>query len=52
MARVAEVKVIYERIFLIFEAAHDYFRVAFHSFAKDVFLELIEEGDDTNDETV
>jgi len=27
----------YERAFKVFEAAHDEFRVAFHSLAKDVF---------------
>jgi hypothetical protein len=53
MARVVEVKVIYERVFLIFEEAHDGFRVDFHSFAKDVFLDLIEEeGEDAGEQRV
>ena len=45
MARVVEVKLIYDRVFLIFKDAHDAFRVDFHSFAKDVFLDVVEAGD-------
>jgi len=50
MARVVEAKLIYERVFLIFEDAHDAFRLDFHSFAKDDFLDLMEEGDDANEQ--
>jgi len=52
IARVVEAKLIYERVFLIFEGAHDGFRVDFHSFAKDDFLDLMEGGDDADEQKV
>jgi len=42
MSRVVEVKTTFDEIFRIFEAAHDAFRVNFHSFAKDL-IEFMEE---------
>jgi hypothetical protein len=44
-ARVVEVKLLYEQVFLAFEEAHDWFRGAFHSFAKESFIDLMEEDE-------
>jgi hypothetical protein len=44
-ARVVEVKLLYEQVFLAFEEAHDWFRGSFHSFAKDSFIDLMEEDE-------
>jgi hypothetical protein len=41
MSRGVEVKTTFDELFRIFEAAHDAFRVDFHSFAKD-HIELME----------